>query len=91
MRWKWKAAYTIKLSFLNYGLPNNLNKSRDDQIKIRGIEDYTMPPPVRKFTLLEDDQASGSDDEFTEVEEVDEQMVPIWQNLRQNQINYWHY
>ena len=36
-----------------------------------------MPPPVRKFILLEDDQASGSDDEFTEVEEVDEQMVPI--------------
>ena len=39
----------------------------DDQIKIRGIENYTMPSAERKF-LLEDYEKSGSQSEFKQVD-----------------------
>ena len=58
----------IKDSFLNYGLSSNLNGTEDDQIKVMGIEDYRMPSTEREFTLLEDDEESGSESEFTEVD-----------------------
>ena len=50
------------------GHPNNLDGTEDDQIKIRGIEDYTMSSAGREFTFLEDDEESGSESEFTEVD-----------------------
>ena len=40
--------------------------------KFRIIEDYPIPPPERQFTLLENEQTSANQGEFTEVEEVDE-------------------
>ena len=58
----------IKDSLLNYGLSSNLNGTEDDQIKVTGIEDYRMPSTEREFTLLEDDEESGSESEFTEVD-----------------------
>ena len=58
----------IKYSFLKYGLSNNLSGTEDDKMKISGIEEYTMPPAEREFTLLEDDKESGSDSEFMEVD-----------------------
>ena len=35
--------------------------TKDDQIKIRGIEDYTIPSAEREFTVLEDDEKSGNE------------------------------
>ena len=58
----------IKDSLLNYGLSSNLNGTEDDQIKVTGIENYRMPSTEREFTLLEDDEESGSESEFTEVD-----------------------
>ena len=58
----------IKDSLLNYGLSSNLNGTEDDQIKVMGIEDYRMPSTEREFTLLEDDEEGGSENEFTEVD-----------------------
>ena len=58
----------IKHSFLKCGLSNNLDGTEDDQIKIRGIEDYTMHSAEREFTLLEDDEESGSESKFAEVD-----------------------
>ena len=49
----------INHSFLKCGLSNNLDGTEDDQIKIRQIEDYTMPSAEREFTLLEDDETRG--------------------------------
>ena len=47
----------MKHCFLKCGLSNNLDGTEDDQkIKIRGIEDYTVPSTEREFTLLEDDR-----------------------------------
>ena len=46
-------------------LSNNLDGSENNQIKVRRIEDYTI-------VLLEKDRASGSEDKFNEVAEVDE-------------------
>ena len=43
-----------------------MDGTEDDQIKIRRIEDCTMPSGERKFTLLEDDEESESESEFTE-------------------------
>ena len=51
----------IKHSFLKYGFSNNLDGTEHYQIKTRGIEDYTMPFTEMEFTLLEDDEESGSD------------------------------
>ena len=51
----------IKHSFLKRELPNNLDGSENDQIKIRWIEDYTMPPPGREFTPFDNDKAGGSE------------------------------
>ena len=50
------------------GFSNNLDGTEDDQIKIRGIENFTMPSAEREFTVLEDDKDSGSESEFTEVD-----------------------
>ena len=58
----------IKHSFLKCGLSNNLDGTEDDQIKIRGIEDYAMPSAEREFTLLKDDKEKGSESEFTDVD-----------------------
>ena len=50
----------IKHSFLKRELPNNLNESENDQIKIRWIEYHKMPSPEREFTPLENGKAGGS-------------------------------
>ena len=50
------------------GLSSNLDGTRDDQIKIRGIEDYTIPSAEKEFTVLEDDEKSGNESEFKEVD-----------------------
>ena len=50
------------------GLSNNLDGSEDDQINVRGIKDNTMPSTEREFTLLKDDEETGSGREFTEVD-----------------------
>ena len=50
------------------GFSNNLDGTEDDQIKIRGIENFTMPSAEREFAVLEDDKDSGSESEFTEVD-----------------------
>ena len=55
-------------SFLKCGLSNDFDGTEDDQIKIRGIEDYKMPSAERKFTLLEDEKGSGSESEFLDVD-----------------------
>ena len=39
-----------------------------DHIKIKGIEDYRTPSAERKFILLEDDEESGSESNFEEVD-----------------------
>ena len=57
----------IKHSFF-CGLSNNLDGTEDDQIKISGIEGYVMLSAEREFTLLEDDEESGSESEFTKVD-----------------------
>ena len=36
------------------------------KIKKRGIENYTISSAEREFNLLEDDEESGSESEFTE-------------------------
>ena len=54
--------------FLKCGLSNKLDGTENDQIKIRGIEDYTMPSAEREFTLLDDDGENEYEKEFTEVD-----------------------
>ena len=56
----------IKLFFSKCGLSNNFDGTEHDQIKIRAIEDYAKHSTEREFTLLEDDEGSGSESEFTE-------------------------
>ena len=46
----------------------NLDGTEDDQIKVRGIEDYAMLFAERKFTLMKDDKETGNESEFTEVD-----------------------
>ena len=56
-----------KHSFLKCGLSNNLDDTKVDQVKVKGIEDYTMPSAELEFTLLEDNEESdGCENEFTE-------------------------
>ena len=50
------------------GLSNNLDGTEDNQIKITATEDYTMTSVEREFTFLEDDDKSGSESEFMEVD-----------------------
>ena len=58
-----------KDSFLKCGLSNNLDDTKVDQIKIKGIEDYTIPSAELEFTLLGDNEESGGcENEFTEVD-----------------------
>ena len=59
---------TINHSFLKCGLFNNLDGTEDNQIKVRWIEDKTIPSAEREFTLLEDYKESESESEFTEVD-----------------------
>ena len=58
----------MKHSFLKSGLSKNLNDTEDDQIKISSIGDYTKSSAESEFTLLEDDEESGSEREFSEVD-----------------------
>ena len=58
----------IKHSSLKCGLSNNLDGTEDDQTKIRVIVDYKMSSTEREFPLLEDDEESGSETKFTEVD-----------------------
>ena len=55
---KLKSKYSWwNIVFLKCWLSSNLDGTEDDQkIKIRGIEDYTVPSTEREFTLLEDDR-----------------------------------
>ena len=45
-----------------------MDGTKDDQIKVRGIEDYAMLFAERKFTLMKDDKETGNESEFTEVD-----------------------
>ena len=45
-----------------------MDGTEDDQIKVRGIEDYAMLFAERKFTLMKDDKETGNESEFTEVD-----------------------
>ena len=45
-----------------------MDGTEDDQIKVRGIENYAMLFAERKFTLIKDDKETGNESEFTEVD-----------------------
>ena len=45
-----------------------MDGTEDDQIKVRGNEDYAMLFAERKFTLMKDDKETGNESEFTEVD-----------------------
>ena len=45
-----------------------MDDTEDDQIKVRGIEDYAMFFAEWKFTLIKDDKETGNESEFTEVD-----------------------
>ena len=47
---------------------NNLGGIEEGQIILRKNEDYAMPSTERNFTLLEDEEESGSESEFKEVD-----------------------
>ena len=36
-------------------LSNSLDDRENNQVKIKGTENYQMPPPYREFTLIKDD------------------------------------
>ena len=57
----------IKHSFLKYKLSSNLGGTEDDQIKLWRIVDYTVFSAEKDFTLLKDNEESGSESKFTEV------------------------
>ena len=57
----------IKHYSLKCGLSNNLDGTEDDQLKIRGTEDYTLPFALRE-TDPEDDEENGSESDFSEVD-----------------------
>ena len=44
-----------------------MDGTQDDQANIREIEDHTMASAETKFTLLEDDEESGRESDFTVV------------------------
>ena len=45
-----------------------MNGTEDDQIKIKGDADYTMPSAEREFNLLDDNEECGSESKFAEVD-----------------------
>ena len=63
-----KQRHIIKHSFLKCELSNNLDGTEEDQIKIRGDADCTMPSAEREFNLLDDNEESGSESKFAEVD-----------------------
>lgn len=57
----------IKDYFLKCGFSNNLDGTEGDQLKVRGIEDYTMSFAERE-TVPEDDEENGRESDFSEVD-----------------------
>jgi hypothetical protein len=49
-------------SFVKCGITNNLDGSEDDQVNIRGLEDYKMPLPEEEYHL----QMSSEEEEDDE-------------------------
>ena len=74
----------IKHYSLKCGLSNNLDGTEDDQLKIRGTEDYALPFALRE-TDLEDDEENGSESDFSEVDnDYSNDMIESGSELKSN-------
>ena len=67
-------------------LSNSLDGRQNNQVKIKGTEDYQMPPPYREITLIKDDNTRDGGGErisfkFQQMVKMKLQQVKLFSNI----------